>query len=78
MLHARKQLASITAEECVRFVKAWRYDRRAFARMANEMPAVGNYAAACEYLGLTRWREAEFGLPGQARSRLTGACSARK
>ena len=37
------------------------------------MPAVGNYAAACEYLELTRWREAEFGLPDSPRSRLTGA-----
>ena len=59
----------------VRFVKAWRYDRRAFARTANEMPPVSNYAAACEYLELTRWREAEFGLPDQPRSRLTGAPS---
>ena len=73
MLHAGKQLASIEAEDCVRFVRAWRYDRGAFARTANEMPAVGNYAAACEYLELTRWREAEFGLSGQRRSRLTGA-----
>ena len=41
MLHARKQLASITAEECVRFVKAWRDDRGAFARTAKEMPRGG-------------------------------------
>ena len=34
---------------------------------------MGNYAAACEYLELTRWREAEFGLPDSPRSRLTGA-----
>ena len=27
MQHAGKQLASITAEECVRFVDAWRHDR---------------------------------------------------
>ena len=54
MLHATRQLASITAEECVRFVEAWRHDRGAFARTANEMPQVGNFAAACEYLGLTR------------------------
>ena len=66
MRHAHKQLASIKAEQCVRFVKAWRYDRGAFAKTANEMPAVDNYAAACEYLGLTRWREAEFGLPDSA------------
>ena len=38
MLHAKKQLASITAADCVRFVKAWRYDRGAFAKTANEMP----------------------------------------
>ena len=67
-----KQLGSITAEACVEFVKAWRDDRGAFARTANEMPALGNYAAACEYLELTRWREAEFGLPDSPRSRLTG------
>jgi hypothetical protein len=73
MRHASKQLASITAEECVRFVKAWRYDRGAFARTANEMPQVGNFAAACDYLELTEWREAEFGLPDSPRSRLTGA-----
>ena len=73
MRHASKQLASITAEECVRFVKAWRHDRGAFARTANEMPRAGNYAAACEYLKLSRWREAEFGVPDSPRSRLTGA-----
>ena len=73
MLHAGKQLASIEAEDCVRFVRAWRYDRGAFARTANEMPAVGNFGAACEYLELTGWREAEFGLPDSPRSRLTGA-----
>lgn len=73
MLHAGKQLRSITAEECVRFVEAWRYDRGAFARTANEMPPAGNYAAACEYLELTTWREAEFGFADSARSRLTGA-----
>ena len=72
MLHARKHLYSITAEECVDFIEAWRYDRGAFARTANEMPPVGNFAEACEYLGLTRWREAEFGLPDSPRSRLTG------
>ena len=37
------------------------------------MPALGNYAAACEYLELTTWREAEFGLPDSHRSRMTGA-----
>jgi hypothetical protein len=73
MRRAGEQLASIIAEQCVDFVKAWRYDRGAFAKTAKDMPAVGNYAAACEYLGLTRWREAEFGLPDSPRSRLTGA-----
>jgi hypothetical protein len=73
MLHARKRLRSITADDCVRFVEAWRHDRGAFARTANEMPALGNYAASCEYLELTSWREAEFGLPDSRRSRWTGA-----
>jgi hypothetical protein len=73
MLHAGKHLGSIAAAECVRFVEAWRHDRGAFARTANEMPKLGNYAAACEYLELTGWREAEFGLPDSRRSRLTGA-----
>jgi hypothetical protein len=73
MLHAGKQLDSITAENCVHFVKAWREDRGAFAKTANEMPALGNYAAACEYLELTGWREAEFGFPESRRSRRTGA-----
>jgi hypothetical protein len=80
MLHARKRLVSITADACVLFVKAWGEDREAFARTANEMPALGNYAAACEYLQLTRWREAEFGLPDSRRSRWTGVpqpCGAR-
>ena len=73
MLHADKQLASITADDCVRFVEAWRYDRGAFARTAKEMPPLSNYAAACEYLELTSWREAEFGLRDSHRSLLTGA-----
>ena len=73
MLHADKQLASIKADECVRFVKAWRNDRGAFARTAKDTPWVGNYAAACEYLKLTRWREAEFGFPDSRRSHMTGA-----
>jgi hypothetical protein len=73
MLHADKRLASIEAMDCVHFVDAWRDDRGAFAKTANEMPQVGNFAIACEYLGLTRWREAEFGLPDCPRSRLTGA-----
>jgi hypothetical protein len=73
MLHARKQLGSIKAEECVRFITAWRYDRGAFAKTAKDIPQVGNFAAACEYLGLAKWREAEFGLPNSPRSRLTGA-----
>jgi hypothetical protein len=37
------------------------------------MPELRNFAAACDYLGLTRWREAEFGLPDSRRSLLTGA-----
>ena len=41
--------------------------------MAKDTPSVGNYAAACEYLKLTRWREAEFGVPDSHRSRMTGA-----
>jgi hypothetical protein len=73
MLHAHKQLALISAAECARFVKAWRDDRGAFARTAKDMPAKGNFAAACEYLRLTSWREAEFGLPDSRRSRQTGA-----
>ena len=73
MRHAGKQLASIAAGECVRFVKAWRYDRGAFARTANDMPRAGNYAAACEYLKLTGWREAEFGHPDSPALRLVGA-----
>jgi hypothetical protein len=73
MRHAGKQLASITAEQCVRFVKAWRNDRGAFARTAKDTPWVGGYAAACEYLKLTSWREAEFGVPDSLRSRVTGA-----
>jgi hypothetical protein len=73
MLHADKQLASINADECVRFVNAWRNDRGAFARTARDTPRVGNYADACEYLKLTRWREAEFGVPDSQRSRMTGA-----
>ena len=73
MLHAGKQLDSITADDCVRFVEAWRYDRGAFAKTAKEMPPLGNYAAACEYLELTSWREAEFGLRNSHRSLLTGA-----
>lgn len=73
MRHAGEQLDSITADECVRFVNAWRNDRGAFARMAKDTPSVGNYAAACEYLKLTRWREAEFGVPDSHRSRMTGA-----
>ena len=73
MMHAKKELASIAAEDCVRFVEAWRHDRGVFARTANEIPQVGNFAAACEHLGLTTWREAEFGLPDSPRSRWTGA-----
>ena len=73
MRYAGKQVASITADECVRLVNAWRNDRGAFARTANDMPRAGNYAVACEYLKLTRWREAEFGLPDSPRSRMTGA-----
>lgn len=73
MLHAEKKLGSINADECVRFVNAWRNDRGAFAKTAKHTPWVGNYAAACEYLKLTRWREAEFGLADSRRSRMTGA-----
>ena len=73
MRHAGKQLASIAAGECVRFVKAWRYDRGAFARTVNGVPRARNYAAACEYLKLTRWREAKFGLPDCLSLRFTGA-----
>lgn len=73
MLYASKHLAGITPEECERFVKAWRHDRGTFMKTANDMPSVGNYALACEYLDLTRWREAEFGVPDSPRSRLTGA-----
>ncbi len=73
MLHADKQLASINADECVRFVNAWRNDRGAFARTAKNTSRVGNYAAACECLQLTRWREAEFGVADSRRSHVTGA-----
>jgi hypothetical protein len=73
MQHAQKHLASVNADECVRFVNAWRIDRGAFARMAKDTPRVGNYAAACEYLRLTQWREAEFGDPDSQRSCMTGA-----
>lgn len=73
MLRASEQLDSIKAQECVRFVDAWRHDRGAFARTAKEILPVRNFAAACEYLELTKWREAEFGLPDIHRSRLTGA-----
>jgi hypothetical protein len=72
MLRARKQLASITADDCVRFVQAWRDDRGVFAKAASHMPAVGNYAAACERLKLTVWREAEFALPDVRRPYLAG------
>jgi hypothetical protein len=73
MLYALKQLKSIKARQCVRFVEAWCNDRVAFAKTARDMPSVGNYAAACEYLELTGWREAEFGVPDSRRSRMTGA-----
>jgi hypothetical protein len=73
MLHASKQLATIDADDCARFVNAWHDDREAFARTANEIPPVGNFAVACAYLELTSWREAEFGLPDSPRSCLTGA-----
>jgi hypothetical protein len=73
MLYAHKHLASINAHECVRFVEAWCTDRAAFAKTARDTPWVGNYAAACEYLKLTGWREAEFGVPDSHRSRMTGA-----
>jgi hypothetical protein len=73
MLRASEQLDSIKAQECMRFVDAWRHDRGAFARTAKEILPVRNFAAACEYLGLIKWREAEFGLPDTHRSRLTGA-----
>lgn len=73
MLSAGERLASIKAQGCVCFVDAWRHDRGTFARTAKKIPPMGNFAAACEYLCLTRWREAEFGLPDSPRSRLTGA-----
>jgi hypothetical protein len=63
----------IEAEDCVRFVKAWRDDRGAFAKTAKYMPPLRNFAAACDYLGLTSWREAEFGTADCRRSLLTGA-----
>jgi hypothetical protein len=71
MLRARKQLQAITKDHCVSFVNAWRDDREAFARMARGLPRLGNYMAACEYLGLSEWREAEFAQPDARRSRQT-------
>ena len=41
--------------------------------MAKNLPWLGDYAAAFDYLKLTRWREAEFGLPDSQRSRVSGA-----
>jgi hypothetical protein len=73
MRWAGKQLSLIEAEDCVRFVKAWRDDRGAFAKTAKYMPPLRNFAAACDYLGLTSWREAEFGTADCRRSLLTGA-----
>jgi hypothetical protein len=72
MRQAKKQLGSIRAEQCAGFVQAWRHDRGVFAWTANGMPPLCNFAAACDFLGLT-WREAEFGLPDSLRSRQTGA-----
>jgi hypothetical protein len=71
MLRARKQLKGITPDDCARFVDAWRDDRAAFARLARGLPRLGNYMAACEYLGLSEWREAEFAQPDARRSRQT-------
>jgi hypothetical protein len=68
MLRARKQLKAITPDHCVCFVNAWRDDRAAFARTAGALPRLGNYMAACEYLGLTEWREAEFAQPNVSRA----------
>jgi hypothetical protein len=70
MQSAGKQLAKIHADDCERFVATWREDRGVFARTAYDMPPLMNHAAACEFLQLPGWREAEFAIPDSRRSRL--------
>ena len=73
MERAKEQIEGISAKDCEDFVAAWRYDRGVFAKTARDMPGITDCATACEYLNLTDWREAEFGLRDEPRARPAGA-----
>jgi hypothetical protein len=64
------QLDRITPSDCLEFVSAWQHDRATFATRAEELPRLRSFAAACAYLQLGDWREAEFANANVSRGHL--------